>query len=194
MSDEMTPEADWLAAIAAGGAGREVAVRALWRAYRSPLLGWLRRRGAGDDEAEDLLQDAFVKLTASAGSYRGDGSARGWIYAILRNQWLDHLRRHRPEVLLDDDGWAWLEDTVAADTPSLGGEDDCVRNAFTRFGREHPERAEALRRMVVDGWSVREVAGYLQRTERATFEYLSQCRKKLRPLLQPCLDLLGQRP
>lgn len=43
--------------------------------------------------AEDLVQDAFLKAWRSAGSYRvGRGSVRNWIFSIVHNHAIDHLR------------------------------------------------------------------------------------------------------
>jgi hypothetical protein len=44
--------------------------------------------------------------------------------------------------------------------------------------------------LVTDHLSIREIAGILERSEGATREYLSQCRKKLEPFLQVCRELL----
>ena len=46
-------------------------------------------------QAEDVVQDVFLKMLRSAGGYRGDGSFRAWMFNIARNATLDHLRRNR---------------------------------------------------------------------------------------------------
>ena len=51
--------------------------------------------GAGPDDAEDALQDCFIAAWRSAGTFRGEESARGWLFTIARNV----LRRqHRRRV------------------------------------------------------------------------------------------------
>jgi RNA polymerase sigma-70 factor, ECF subfamily len=52
------------------------------------------RRLAGEKwEAEDLAQEAFVKVWRSAGGYRAErGSVRTWIFSVLRNEAIDRLR------------------------------------------------------------------------------------------------------
>jgi RNA polymerase sigma factor (sigma-70 family) len=46
-------------------------------------------------QSEDLVQDVFLKVLRKAGSYRGEGSFKAWLYNVARNVTLDHLRRNR---------------------------------------------------------------------------------------------------
>ena len=54
---------------------------------------------------EDLVQDVFLKVLRKAGSFRGDGSFKGWLYNIARNVALDEIRKNRRRGTdsLDDD-------------------------------------------------------------------------------------------
>jgi len=56
----------------------------------------LAYRMVGDkQEAEDVVQEAFVKVWRSAGGYRvGRGSVRTWILSIVRNRAVDQIRSH----------------------------------------------------------------------------------------------------
>lgn len=61
--------------------------------------------------SEDLVQDLFLTLLKKAGSFRGEGSFRGWMFNIARNTAHDHRRRmkHRTGAALhetDDDALA----------------------------------------------------------------------------------------
>lgn len=182
----------WLSATAAGGRDGERAVAALFREYRRPLLAFLIRHGAQQDLAEDLLQETFVRVVRHAEGFRGEAAVSSWIYQIARNLATDASRAPRREEHLDDAGWQRVADETACSTEgdAKAALDDCVNSGFAAFGRAHPERAEALRRAALDGWSVRDVANFLERTEAATREYLSQCRKRLREFLEPCRALI----
>jgi len=47
------------------------------------------------DQAEDVVQEVFLKILRSAGSFRGKGSFKGWMFSIARNATLDYLRDAR---------------------------------------------------------------------------------------------------
>ena len=43
--------------------------------------------------SEDLVQDIFLKVLRKAGSFRGEGSFKAWLFNVARNVALDHLRK-----------------------------------------------------------------------------------------------------
>ena len=52
----------------------------------------LRYAGNGED-AQDILQDGFVKIYKNLSRFRGEGSFEGWIRRIFVNTAIEHLRR-----------------------------------------------------------------------------------------------------
>ena len=52
--------------------------------------------------SEDLVQEVFLKVLRRAGSFRGDGSCKAWIFNIARNVAFDHLRKAEPEADRED--------------------------------------------------------------------------------------------
>lgn len=181
-----------LAAIRQGGPTATKAVTRLYQSYRRPLLGYFMRKGVDAAEAEDLLQEVFISVTRQAGSFRGESKVSTWIYRIAENRFIDQVRRKKPEDQVDDEAWGKVADTLAHDQSNPGqAVDDCVSRALQQFARQSSERAEALRRVALDDWSIDDLAHFLGRTNAATREYLSQTRKKVREFMQPCLELLG---
>jgi RNA polymerase sigma-70 factor (ECF subfamily) len=54
-------------------------------------------------EAEDVVQDAFIKVWRSAGGYRvGRGSVRTWILSIVHNRGIDQIRSHATRGRMQD--------------------------------------------------------------------------------------------
>jgi RNA polymerase sigma-70 factor (ECF subfamily) len=57
------------------------------------LLGWtVRQAGVRRDDRADVLQDGLLKIHRQAGTFRGDGSASGWMCTIMTNTARSHLR------------------------------------------------------------------------------------------------------
>lgn len=188
----------WLSRVAQGGQEGERALEALFRKYRRPLLAFLLQRRVEREEAEDLVQEAFVRVVRAAGGFRGESKVSSWLFQIARNLHLDQLRRANLEDTLDDDGWAQVEGAVATpaacDAPAAVQEalQECFDRGWKAFAEGHPQAAQVLEKVVQLDWSIRDVAGFLQRTDGATREYLSQCRKKLRRFVEPCRELLAE--
>jgi len=71
---------------------------------RQSLLNYLLRRIPDPSQADDLLQDVFVKALASQQAGRRIDNLTGWLYAATRTTLADHYRlTGRPVEMLDDD-------------------------------------------------------------------------------------------
>ncbi|MCH7813026.1 MAG: sigma-70 family RNA polymerase sigma factor, partial [Planctomycetes bacterium] len=74
--------------------------------YGRRLFGYLYRLTGSRDDADDLLQEVFVRLVRTIGSYQHDGRFEGWLFRIATNLARDRIRRIRraPAVMsLDTD-------------------------------------------------------------------------------------------
>lgn len=74
-----------------------------WRAHESELRGYLRRRLPERSQADDLLQDIFVKVLGQGPGFCSVENARAWLFQVARNALADRLRLAREEVELPDD-------------------------------------------------------------------------------------------
>jgi RNA polymerase sigma-70 factor (ECF subfamily) len=106
----------------------------LWDQYCSRLLAFIRRRVVNDADAEDILQEVFIRIHRSLCSSSEWNKPEGWIYRVTRNLIIDYYRRRRdwaeiPEDLLeeadsdDDDaeGQLALSDRIPGSQPERTG-------------------------------------------------------------------------
>ncbi len=63
----------------------------IYDAFQPKILRYMARM-AGEDEAEDLTQEVFVKISCALNKFRGESSLSTWIYRIATNTALDRLR------------------------------------------------------------------------------------------------------
>ena len=68
---------------------------------RGRLLGFIRNRIPDEDEAEDLLQDVFVRLILNSTGIQTIENITAWIYSVTRNRIIDFFRKKKPESLED---------------------------------------------------------------------------------------------
>jgi len=67
-------------------------------------LTWFAAGMVGDREAaRDIVQDVFVKLWTSTATYRATASVDAFLFKIVRNACVDHLRARKPWINLDED-------------------------------------------------------------------------------------------
>ena len=92
--------------------------------YTEPLY-WQIRRIVGDhDDANDLLQNTFLKAWGSLENFRGDAKLSTWLYKIATNESLTFLdkEKRRQEMSIDDDESSSLAHRIEAD-PYFDGDD-----------------------------------------------------------------------
>ena len=75
--------------------GEDAALDELYRLCASRVRGFLARLCANLALADDLTQDAFLRIHSARGSFVAGAPALPWMFAIARNSYLDHLRREQ---------------------------------------------------------------------------------------------------
>lgn len=84
----------------------------LVRQYSEPLYRQIRRMVYSHEDANDLLQNTFIKAWQNLSSFEGRSKLSSWLFRIAVNEALDFLRRKHEMASLSDDGGAGA--TVAA--------------------------------------------------------------------------------
>lgn len=73
--------------------GNVLIQRQLYDRYHPKMLGVCIRYAQNRQEAQDILQDGFIKVYMNISSYKGTGSLEGWIKKIIINTALEHYRK-----------------------------------------------------------------------------------------------------
>jgi RNA polymerase sigma factor (sigma-70 family) len=155
-------------------AGSEPALDEVVRRYRAPLV---RYAGSivGAAAAEDVVQDALAKaLPALAGS-EGELRLRPWLYAIVRNTGLNHLRDAGPASEPLDENYDGVEQPPQALERREG-----LRSLVVGLrGLPRPQR-EALVKRELEGRSHAEIGAELGVTTGAARQLIFRARESLR--------------
>ena len=86
--------------------GREAAFRKLVQCYQNGVYGIIRKLVLNHEDADDLVQEVFVKIWKGLDAFEGQSSLFTWIYRIATNEALQFLRKRKR--------WNWIvsESTV----------------------------------------------------------------------------------
>ena len=123
--------------------GRRQAYTALMRRYQERVY-WVARRIVGShDDADDIVQETFVKAYLALGEFRGDSSFFTWIYRIAVNLSLNALRKrqvlnylHESELL--------SRILPSTDDPGKDLENSEIESALQRAVATLPEKQKAV--------------------------------------------------
>jgi RNA polymerase sigma-70 factor (ECF subfamily) len=154
------------------------------QANHRQFLNFLTARVGNREDAEEILQDAFVRGLQKSGGIRDDESATAWFYRLLRNAITDHHRRknagdramesYARDVPDADQGFvAELERAVCA----------CINDLIPNL---KPEYADLIRQVDLGGAEVASVADQLGLTAGNARVRLYRARAALRHELERC--------
>jgi len=161
---------DQLMSALAGGSER--AFDELVRRHQ-PRLVRLGRRALGDPaRAEDMAQEALLRVLRHAPRYEPRGQFRAWLATIARRLWLGALRERarRPEAALSEGEPARVGDPEGALR---------LREASEALARLPPRHRTALVLKTVEGLSYRQIAGVLECAETDVANYVFRARRRL---------------
>jgi RNA polymerase sigma factor (sigma-70 family) len=146
------------------------------------FLAFLQRKVGDHALAEDILQEAFVRSMTKAEGVRDEESAVAWFYRVLRNTIIDHARRCAAVQRKLAAFAAELEQVEAE--PELSSQVcGCVRVLAETL---KPEYAEALRRIDVEGMSVKAFAEAAGISANNASVRVFRAREALRAQLSRC--------
>ena len=149
---------------------------------REAFLAFLERRTGDRALAEDILQDAFARGLDRLDSLRDGESAVAWFYRILRNAVIDHHRR-RSSAAKALDGFAAELDAAEAPEALRAAVCRCVARVADTL---KPEYAAALKRVEVDGASVKDYASEAGITPNNAAVRVFRAREALRARVREC--------
>jgi RNA polymerase sigma factor (sigma-70 family) len=191
----MTDE-EIISEINAGGDRQTAALKALYLGkgkefHRYFMWTWK----LGRDEADDVLQEAVLKILNYADSYKVGGTAGAWMWQIARNTVTDNYRKkpkEAPTEELDEEGQRAAENQTSSVWGESGSRsaEECFSKGLILFKEVEPERAYVIE-LLVEGVDGQEIANRISRSYTATRQYLTQCRKALAPYIEHCRPLLS---
>ena len=143
------------------------------------LARWLMGSSA---DAEDVVQDAYVRALAGADRFRG-GDQRAWLLSIVRNGCYSSHRRQRVRRATDFDETLHGEDTVTPSPEQRAIDRDTSRRVRLAVERLTPEFREVIVLREFEGLSYKEIADVVEAPVGTVMSRLSRARVQLQAAL-----------
>jgi RNA polymerase sigma-70 factor (ECF subfamily) len=174
--------------------GDRAAFEELVRQYDQAVLRLALHLTGSEQDAQDIYQDAFLKAYRSLGKFRFECSFYTWIYRIVTNLCLDHLRKrqvHKEDgpVAVDSEGVEYsVLDQVADVRAGANPEHDLMRRELGGRISTALERLSGRERIVFElkhyqGLKLRTIGEMLNTTEETAKNTLFRATQKLRAAL-----------
>jgi RNA polymerase sigma-70 factor (ECF subfamily) len=179
-----------------GSLGEASATNEFGSKYVDGLYGYAMVLTRNRAEAEDLVQETYVRALGAAGRLRDDSNVKGWLFTILRNLWFTELRKRRnAPAIVEMDGDDHTADSLVGNARDaheifVSNEDsDVVRSAIDDLSVEFKEII-LLREF--EELSYREIADVLGCPAGTVMSRLGRARVKLRTALADMCSTPGR--
>ena len=179
-SNQMIPDSDLIEGCLAGNRKMQYG---LYERFAPKMYGVCLRYAAHAEEAEDILQEGFVKVFKKLGSFRSEGSFEGWVRRIFVNTAIEHFRRknylqpitEREEATVEGKYLSVLDDLAERDIIGLVQQlSPGYRTVFNMY--------------VIEGYTHKEIADNLGISEGTSKSQLSRAKQILQGLVQTHIE------
>jgi RNA polymerase sigma-70 factor (ECF subfamily) len=153
----------------------------IWNELAGRLRAFIRRRVPDAAEAEDILQDVFLKLARRADELPEPAKLQGWVFRVARNTIIDRHRTRRETVAVPE--------TLAAESDAEPGEMAALQASFRRMIHNLPgPYREAILLTEFEGLSQVELARRLGISVSGAKSRVQRGRTQLKAMLLECCE------
>lgn len=160
--------------------GEAKAQELLYKQFAGKMLGVCMRYAVDKMEAEDMLQNGFIKVFQKIGDYREEGSFEGWVRRIMVHSAIEYYRKHHKilQVVNMDESVADVMVSPSA-SANLNAQD-----LMTLIQQLSPGYRMVFNLYAIEGYSHKEIAELAGISEGASKSQLSRARAILKQQLE----------
>ena len=152
----------------------------IWGKFSHRFRSYIQRRVSNPEDAEDILQEVFVKIHTHVDSLQDDQRLVPWLYSITRNAVIDYYRQNRPGVELSED--LLDESELQEDDPAA----QLARGLEEMLACLPEKYRQPLQLAELEGMKQKEVAGHLGLSLSGAKSRVQRGRILLRQALLDC--------
>lgn len=153
----------------------------VWEDFSSRLKGFILKRVRDEHDAEDILQDVFLKVHRNLHNLKDEDKLKVWVYQITRNAVHDYYRHRKVAVDPMQHVDSWVEDPVPDDVTKEVA--SCLRPMLDALPEIY---RDAIVLTEFEGLTQREMAQKLELSLPGAKARVQRGRKKLEELLLGC--------
>lgn len=151
----------------------------LYKLYSKAMYNVGYRITGSEEEAQDVLQEAFTSAFRNLNYYRGDAAFGAWLKRIVINKALTALQKRRFDRIPDDENWDLPEDESSEEYS-----DKLTVDRVKRGIQQLPDGYRAVLSLyLLEGYDHQEIAEIMNISESTSKSQLNRAKSKLRELL-----------
>ena len=155
----------------------------LYKRFSPRMYAVCLRYAGSSEEAEDILQEGFIKIFKKLDSFRGEGSFEGWIRRIFVNTSIEHFRRKRYLQPVTEKEENTLEGNSLSALDGLAEKD--ILGPVRQLS---PGYRTVFNMYVVEGYTHKEIGDMLGISEGTSKSQLSRAKVILQDMVRQSID------
>jgi RNA polymerase sigma-70 factor (ECF subfamily) len=156
-------------------AGERKAQELLYKQFAAKMLGVCMRYATDRMEAEDMLQNGFIRVFQKMCDYRGEGSFEGWVRRIMVHSSIEYYRKHHKMMQVVDMDEV---DEPSVDPVAMANLD--AKDLITLIQQLAPGYRMVFNLYAIEGFSHKEIGEIIGISEGASKSQLSRARAILK--------------
>src|SRR5665213_3045491 len=154
--------------------------RLLYDQFSPKMYGVCLRYAENTEDANDVMQEGFIKVYKSLSKFRSEGSFEGWIRRIFINTSIEHYRKKIKLYNVTEVQENTIEDTDLKILSSLA-----VKDLLNIINELSPGYKQVFNMHVIEGYSHKEIAEILGITEGTSKSQLARAKGVLKKIIEP---------
>ncbi len=156
-------------------AGERKAQELLYKQFAAKMLGVCMRYATDRMEAEDMLQNGFIRVFQKMNDYRGEGSFEGWVRRIMVHSSIEYYRKHHKMMQAVDMNEG---DEPSVDPVVMANLD--AKDLIALIQQLAPGYRMVFNLYAIEGFSHKEIGEIMSISEGASKSQLSRARAILK--------------
>ncbi len=167
--------------------GERLAQKAFYQRYKNKMFVLCLRYANSREDAEDILQEGFVKVFRDLHQYKGAGSLEGWVRKVILRVALQYVRRQKQLHTTSDFGP--LENMLKVDVEEEPFDRELVRKVLHVMQQMPVGFRTVLNLYVMEGYKHQQIAEELGISVGTSKSQLNRAKKCLRELVE---EMIGE--
>ena len=179
-SNQNIPESDLITGCIEGNRRMQ---EILYNRFSSKMYGVCLRYASNAAEAEDILQEGFIKIFKKIDTFRSEGSFEGWVRRIFVNTAIEHFRRRKYLTPVTEKEENTIEGKYISVLDELAEQD--ILNLVQELS---PGYRTVFNMYVVEGYTHKEIGDILGISEGTSKSQLSRAKVILQDMVRTFID------
>ena len=151
----------------------------LYRRFAPKMYTVCLRYAGKAEEAEDILQEGFIKIFRKLSTFRGDGSFEGWLRRVFVNTSIEHFRKKNYLQPVTEKEESTIEGKYLSVLDSLA-----TKDIMKLIQELSPGYKTVFNLYVVEGYTHKEIGEMLMISEGTSKWHLNAARQKLKEYIE----------